>query len=314
MKLLVTGATGLIGKNILAIAKERNISVHFLTTRKGKLIDSDGLKGFYWNPESGEIDACCFEGVDSLIHLAGTSISKPWTSKNKKEILESRVNSTRLLRNALDQQNIRMKSIVCASAIGIYPNSLYEVYDENSSLIEENFLQKVTSAWEEESKAMCDHTQHLSMLRIGLVLAKDGGLLSQLILPVKLFLGTAFASGKQWQSWIHIEDLSRLFFTAADQGWEGTYNAVAPNPVSQRNLMKATGKALGRPVILPNIPALFMKMFFGERSILILGSQKVSADLILSKGFVFQFLFLPQALKDVFGKKNDILAKNNGWQ
>jgi uncharacterized protein (TIGR01777 family) len=303
MKLLVTGATGLIGKNILAIAKERNIGVHFLTTRKGKLIHSEGLKGFYWNPEPGEIDARCFEGVDTLIHLAGASISKPWTSKNKKEILESRVNGTRLLRKALDQQNIRMKSIVCASAIGIYPNSLDEVYDENSSLAEENFLQKVTSAWEEESKAMWDNTQYLSMLRIGLVLAKDGGLLSQLSLPVKLFLGTAFASGKQWQSWIHIEDLSRLFFTAVDQGWEGTYNAVAPNPVSQRNLMKAIGKALGRPFFLPNIPALFMKMVFGERSILILGSQKVSADLILSKGFVFQFSFLPQVLKDVFGKK-----------
>ena len=303
MKLLVTGATGLIGKNILAIAKEQNISVHFLTTRKKKLIRSQGLKGFYWNPELGEMDARCFEGVDTLIHLAGASISKPWTSKNKKEISESRVNGSRLLRKVLNKQNIKIKTIVCASAIGIYPSSLKEVYDENSPLVEENFLQKVTSAWEEESKALSDYSHHLSILRIGLVLAKSGGLLSQLSLPVRLFSGTAFASGKQWQSWIHIEDLSRLFFTAMDEGWEGTYNAVAPNPVSQRNLIKAIGNTLGRPVFLPNIPALLIETVIGERSILILGSQKVSADLILSKGFVFKYPLLPQALKYIFGKK-----------
>ena len=303
MKLLVTGATGLIGTNLIAIAKQRNISIHFLTTRKEKCIDSESLKGFFWNPEQDEIDDGCFEGVDTLIHLAGASISKSWTSKNKKEILESRLNGTRLLRKALGRQNTKMKSIVCAGAIGIYPNSLDDIYDENSRLKQENFLQKVTMAWEEESKALSDHTQHLSILRIGLVLAKEGGLLSQLTPPVKLFSGTAFASGKQWQSWIHIDDLSRLFFKAVDEGWEGTFNAVAPNPVSQRNLMKAIGKTLNRPVFLPNIPAFLIKMVMGERSILILGSQRVSAKLILSKGFEFQFPFLPKALKYIYGKK-----------
>lgn len=303
MKLLITGATGLIGKKIIAIAKETNIEVHFLSTRKHKLIHSDTLKGFYWNPQKNEIDDACFEGVDTLIHLAGASISKPWTNKNKKEILESRVNGSRLLRKALDRQKSKMKSIVCASAIGIYPNSLNDVYDEKSRLTQQNFLQKVTLAWEKELKALSDQTQHLSLLRIGLVLAKEGGLLSQLTLPVQLFSGTAFASGKQWQSWIHVDDLSRLFYKAIDESWEGTFNAVAPNPVSQRDMIKTIGKALSRPVLLPNIPAFLMKMVMGERSILILGSQKVSAELILSKGFEFHFPFLPQALKDVYGKK-----------
>ncbi len=302
MKLLVTGATGLIGKNIIAMARKQNITVHFLTSRKQKLIYSDYLKGFYWNPEQDKIDGRCFEGVDTLIHLAGASISNPWTPENKKEIFESRVNSSRLLRKELYKQKIKMKSIVCAGAIGIYPNSLDDVYDENSRLEEGNFLQKVTTAWEKESNTLKDYTKHLSILRIGLVLDKAGGLLSQLTLPIKLFSGTAFASGKQWQSWIHIKDLSRLFLTAIDEGWEGIYNAVSPNPVSQRSFVKAIGKALGRPVFLPNIPAFFIKMALGERSILVLGSQKVSAELILSKGFEFQFSFLPDALKDVFDK------------
>lgn len=314
MKLLITGATGLIGKNIIAIAKERKIPIHYLTTRKQKLTYSDAIKGFYWNPKRGEIDSRCIEGVDTLIHLAGASISKPWTSRNKNEILESRVNSSQLLIEVLAKQKIKMNSIVCAGAIGIYPNSLDEVYQEDSPLVQDNFLQKVTAAWENKLECMSNHTNHLSILRIGLVLANGGGLLSQLTLPVKLFSGTAFASGKQWQSWIHVKDLSRLFLTAADHGWEGTYNAVAPNPISQRSMIKAIGKALDRPVFLPNIPSFLIKMVMGKRSILILGSQKVSAQLILSKGFKFQFPFLPEALKDLFGKKNDILAKNTGWQ
>jgi len=303
MKLLVTGATGLIGKNIMAKAKEKNIPIHFLSTQKNKLKDSDGVKGFYWNPSRGEIDGRCFEGVDTLIHLAGASISKSWNSKNKKEILDSRVDTSRLLRKEMVLQNIKMNSILCASAIGIYPNSFELSFDENSEVEQKNFLQQVTIAWEKESAAMESFTAHLSILRIGLVLAKGEGLLSQLTLPFKLFSGTAFASGKQWQSWIHIEDLSELFMTAVVQNWEGTFNAVAPHPVSQRTMMKAIGKVLRRPVFLPNIPGFLIKKVMGERSILILGSQKVSANLILSKGFSFQFPFLPEALENIFKKK-----------
>ena len=303
MKLLVTGATGLIGKNLITHAKQRRISIHFLTTRKGECINSDGLKGFFWNPEQDEIDDSCFEGVDTLIHLAGANISKPWTAKNKKDILESRLNGTRLLKKTLDRLKIKMNSICCAGAIGIYPDSIDDIHDENSPLSQQNFLQKVTYAWEQESKALSKNSINLSIFRIGLVLTKEGGLLSKLTTPVNFFLGAAFASGKQWQSWIHIDDLSRLFFKAVDDGWEGTFNAVAPNPISQINLIKAIGKTLNRPVFLPNIPAFLLQLFMGERSLLILGSQRVSAKLILSKGFKFQFPYLQLALNDIYKKE-----------
>lgn len=303
MKLLVTGATGLIGKNLITHAKRRKISIHFLTTRKGECTNSDDLKGFFWNPEQDEIDDSCFEGVDTLIHLAGANISKPWTTKNKEVILDSRLNSTRLLKKTLDRLNIKMKSICCAGAIGIYPNNIDDIHEENSPLSQENFLQKVTYAWEQESESLSKNSINLSIFRIGLVLAKEGGLLSKLTPPVKFFLGTAFASGKQWQSWIHIDDLSRLFFRAVDDGWEGTFNAVAPNPISQINLIKEIGRTLKRPVFLPNIPAFFLQLFMGERSLLILGSHRVSAKLILSKGFKFQFPYLQPALNDILKKK-----------
>lgn len=303
MKLLITGATGLIGKNIMALAKERNISVHFLTTRKHMQTDTEKVKGFYWNPSAGEIDGECFDGVDAMIHLAGASISKPWTQKNKKEIIDSRIMTTRLLRKEMELQKIKLKNIVCASAIGIYPNSLVAVFDEKTKLVKKNFLQKVTSAWEKESHTLTAFGDHLSILRIGLVLAKGEGLLSQLTLPVKLFVGAAFASGKQWQSWIHIRDLSQLFLSAIDKDWEGIFNAVAPHPVSQRTLIKTIGTALGRPVYLPNIPGILMKIFLGERSILILGSQKISSQRVLSNGFSFEFDQLNIALQDIFEKK-----------
>ena len=198
-------------------------------------------KAFFWNPEQDEIDDSCFEGVDTLIHLAGANISKPWTTKNKEVILESRLNSTRLLKKTLDRLNIKMKSIVCAGAIGIYPNSIDDIHEENSPLSQENFLQKVTYAWEQESEAFIQNSINLSIFRIGLVLAKEGGLLSKVDSSGKIFLGTAFASGKQWQSWIHIDDLSRLFFRQLMMVGRN-FNAVAPNPISQRNLIKEIGR------------------------------------------------------------------------
>ena len=302
MKLLVTGATGLIGNNLITHAKQRKISIHFLTTQKGECNNSDGLKGFFWNPEKDEIDDSCFDGVDTLFHLAGANISKPWTAKNKKDILESRLNGTRLLKKTLDRLNIKMKSICCAGAIGIYPNSLDDIHDENSSLSQENFLQKVTYAWEQESEALSKNSINLSIFRIGLVLAKEGGLLSKLTPPVKLFLGAAFASGKQWQSWIHLSDLTQMFLEFSENEWYGLFNAVSPNPVTQRNFLKVLGQSINRPVFFPNIPSSIIKLILGERSILVLGSQKVSCDLIIEKGFSFKYNKLDEALEDIYKK------------
>jgi uncharacterized protein (TIGR01777 family) len=303
MKLLITGGTGLVGRNIIAEAKNRGIKVHYLTTDKRKIISDETVKGFYWNPKEDFLDHRCFEGVDTLIHLAGATISKPWTPKNRKEIMDSRVITSRMLSQSMKHEKIKMKQILCASAIGIYPNSFEDTLTENSVETHENFLQEVTQAWEQQSHAMSDCTDHLSIFRIGLVLAKDEGLLAELSRPVKLFSGTAFATGKQWQSWIHIDDLCQLFLFAAQAGWEGTYNAVAPKPVRQRTLIKALGRVLRRPVFLPNIPGALMKLVMGERSVLILGSQKVSSELVVSKGFSFKYSLLPEALKDLYVQK-----------
>ena len=304
MKLLITGATGLIGSDIVKQALNNNIEVHYLTTRKSKLNGIQGATGFLWNSSIQEINIQCFEGVDTIIHLAGANISKKWTSKNKKEIIESRVLSTQLLKKGIEDSGKRnIKTIICASAIGIYPNSFHETFTEKNKILNENFLQEIVIAWENESKKLSSFATNFSIIRIGLVLSASGGLLANLALPVKLMVGSAFGSGRQWQSWIHISDLTLLFLHCAMNSWRGLFNGVSPNPVSQRKLIKCIGKALNRPVFLPNIPSLVVKFFLGDRSILVLGSQKISAKLILEKGFTFQFSTLDSALKEIYNKK-----------
>ena len=304
MKLLITGATGLIGSSIIENTQKNDIKVHYLTTRKSKINSIPGAIGFLWNPSTQEIDIQCFDGVDTIIHLAGASISKRWTSKNKKEIFDSRVFSTQLLKKGLEDSGTgKIKTIICASAIGIYPNSFHETFTEKNKILNENYLQEIVIAWEKESRKLSSLAANFSIIRIGLVLSARGGLLSKLALPVKLMAGSAFGSGNQWQSWIHISDLTLLFLHCATNNWKGLFNAVSPNPITQLELIKEIGKALNRPVFLPNIPSFILKFFLGERSILVLGSQKISAQLILKKGFSFQFLSLDSALREIYDKK-----------
>ena len=304
MKLLITGATGLIGSSIIENTQKNDIKVHYLTTRKSKINSIPGAIGFLWNPSTQKIDIQCFDGVDTIIHLAGASISKKWTSKNKKEIFDSRVLSTQLLKKGLEDSGTgKIKTIICASAIGIYPNSFHETFTEKNKILNENYLQEIVIAWEKESRKLSSLAANFSIIRIGLVLSAHGGLLTKLALPVKLMAGSAFGSGSQWQSWIHISDLTLLFLHCAKNNWKGLFNAVSPNPVTQLELIKEIGKALNRPVFLPNIPSFILKFFLGERSILVLGSQKISANLILKKGFSFQFLSLDSALREIYDKK-----------
>ena len=305
MKLLITGATGLVGSSIVEKALNEKIEVNFLTTDKNKITTSKTLNGFYWNLNQEYIDPKCFEGVNRIIHLAGASISKKWTAANKIEILDSRIDSTNLLKKGIDEfAGETVKTLVAASAVGIYPSNFEVIYREEIEIgIPENFLQEVVQKWETSLNELSSSVMSFSKFRIGLVLSRKGGILPTLALPVKLFIGVAFGTGKQWQSWIHIDDLSQMLLNAAKQNWQGTFNAVSPNPVSQNELIDNVGKALGRPVFLPNLPNSLIKLLLGDRSSLVLNSQKVSAEKVLAKGFVFQYGNLKLSLKALYDKK-----------
>jgi uncharacterized protein (TIGR01777 family) len=296
---LITGATGLIGQEIVKICHDQNMNVHYLTTSKNKLTTTDNYKGFYWNPDTKEIDIFCFEGVDTIINLVGASISKRWTDSYKKEIITSRTETAQLLLDTIKSNNFPIKQIVSASAIGIYPNSVTNYYEEDEPNVSASFLGQVVEQWEAVVDQFASAGIQLAKIRIGLVLSTKGGALPEIAKPIRLGLGAAFGSGEQWQSWIHIKDLARLFVFAVTNNLEGTYNGVAPNPVSNLELTKTVAKTLHKPLILPNIPKFAMKLVLGEMHILLFESQRVSASKIEETGFDFEYHHLEPALLDI---------------
>ena len=301
MTVLITGATGLIGQEIVKKCHAEGINVHYLTTSKSKLSTDSNYKGFYWNPNNNEIDHNCFDGVSAIINMVGASISKRWTDSYKTILLESRTKTAQLLQNTIKTHNYKIDQVVSASAIGIYPTSLVNYYEETTTEISDTFLGKVVHEWEAAVDGFKDLGCKVAKIRIGLVLAKDGGALPEIVKPIKFGAGAAFGSGKQWQSWIHIKDLASLFVFALQNNFEGIYNGVAPNPVSNKELTKASAKVLRRPLILPNIPKFVMKLVLGEMHILLFESQRVCSKKVEAQGFDFKYVNLKPALEDLLG-------------
>ncbi|NJX16336.1 TIGR01777 family oxidoreductase [Tamlana crocina] len=304
MRILITGATGLIGQEIVKLCHEKDIQVHYLTTSKSKIENQENYKGFYWNPKDEYIDTQCFDGVDTIIHLAGATVAKRWTPAYKKTIINSRKNTTELLINNLKGENHQIKHVVSASAIGVYPDSLTNYYDQTFNQISPTFLGKVVHIWEKAVDGFAKVGVEVSKIRIGLVLSEKGGALPQMAKPIKLGLGAAFGSGKQWQSWIHITDLARMFLYVAENQLSGIYNGVAPNTVSNTDVTKTVAKVLKKPLFLPNIPQFFMKLVLGEMHILLFESQRVSSKTIEDKGFHYKFNYLEPALIDLLGTES----------
>lgn len=293
---LITGATGLIGREVVSVCHSQNITVHYLTTSKNKLSTAKNYKGFYWNPNRNEIDKACFEGVDTIINLVGASISKRWTSAYKKEILTSRTKTAKLLFDTIKEYNYPVKQMVSASAIGIYPSSMTNYYEEDEKVVSKSFLGEVVEHWELAVNAFTSLEIKVAKIRIGLVLSEKGGALPEIAKPIRFGVGAAFGDGQQWQSWIHIEDLAELFVFAGKQQLEGVYNGVAPNAVTNTEMTKAIAKTLDKPLFLPNIPKAVMKLILGEMHILLFESQRVSASKIEGKGFNFKYHHLDPAL------------------
>ncbi len=313
MKVLITGATGLVGKAIVDVCQKEHIAVHYLSTRKNKIVDKENYKGFYWNPSKKEIDLACFDGVTAIINLAGASIAKRWTTAYKKEIINSRIQSIETLYKGLKEiQHHSVNSFTSASAIGIYPNSLSNYYTEEEKKADESFLGEVVLAWESAADSFKNLNIPVSKVRIGTVLSLNGGALKEIDKTVRNYVGAAFGSGEQWQSWIHVNDLARLFIFVVTNELEGVYNGVGPNPVSNTKLTKEIAKNLNKPLLLPNIPQFAMKLVLGEMSYVLFASQRVSSKKIEEEGFVFDYQNVCLALENIYheGNKKKALKKS----
>ena len=245
------------------------------------------------------IDINCFHEVDSVINLSGASIFRIWTKKNKKLILNSRVESLNFLRKKIIENDIKIKSIISASGIGAYPSSSEKEFDESETERSSYFLSDVIKEWEKAAISFENIIENVSIVRIGLVLSKNGGILKQTMLPMTFGFGVYFGNGNQWQSWIHVEDISRIFLHINENGLAGVYNGVAPTPLSNFHLTKMVSKIRKGVFILIPLPRFLFRIIFGEMHTILFKNQKVSSKKIESKGFKFNFSNLEDTLKNI---------------
>ena len=301
MKFLITGGTGNIGSFLIDKILSSGFKVNYLTRNQTKIKKSPNLNGFLWNPNKQTIDQKCFEGVTHIVHLSGESISKRWTNKRKKNILSSRLLTSKLLFNSLSEYGSlsKIEHIVCASAIGIYESSYDKIYDEESICEGKTFLQQVVKKWEKELLNFKKLGMSITIFRIGLVLSRKGGILKTLQIPTKFNIAAPIGDGNQYQSWIHEYDLSNMIMESIFNKWVGVYNAVSPNPVRQKKFVKLYAKALNKISLPIHIPKFMIRLLFGEMSTLIFNSQYVSSKKIIDSGFIFRFLEIEEAFSDL---------------
>ncbi len=301
MKVLITGATGLIGSQIIEDCTKSNISVNFLTTSRRKIIKSDLVNGYYWNPNKKVIDLDCFIDIDTIIVLSGSSIFSLWTRKRKKEIISSRVLSLEFLKESIENNDIKISQLISASGISLYPDSLKIKYDENESTFDDSFLSNVIMKWETAANSFSTIGVKVSIVRIGLVLSKKAGVLKQTIMPMKFGFGIIFGSGNQIQSWIHINDLSRIFLFIMQKKIEGNYNAVSNNNLTNLEFTRTISSNYSRAIFNIKIPKIFFSLIFGEMHEILFKSHNISSRKIQNLGFGFKFENLDYAVKNLIG-------------
>lgn len=299
MTILIAGATGLIGQEIVKQCQEIGIHVNYLTTSKEKIQKSDAYNGFYWNPAKGEIDTNALDGVSVIINLAGASIAKRWTKKYKGIIMDSRIQSAEVLFNALQSTSHGVNQYISASGISVYPISKDKLYSEENEEIDTSFLAEVVVAWEHAADTISSLGIEVAKVRTGVVLAKNGGALKQMMKPIKMGVGSVLGDGNQWLSWIHIEDIASMYLYLLNNELEGIYNAAAPSPITNKQITKAIAKVCGKSVWLPAVPSFVLRLILGEMSTLVLDGQLVSAKKIEEQGFRFQFANIDRALENL---------------
>ncbi len=301
MRVLVTGATGLVGNKLIEMLLARGVEVAFLTTAKDKLDVLKGCSGYYWNPQKQSIDSACIEKVEVIIHLAGSSINGSWSAKGKELISNSRVDASQTLYQLLSNQPHQVKQIICASAVGIY-DTLDRMQDEEDYIPATNYLGTVVNQWETANKRFETLGLQVCILRIGLVLARTGGALPKMEQIAKCYIASPLGTGNQYYSWIHLSDLARIFLFVMDHHLAGVFNAVAPKPETNENFTKKLCIALGRPLFFPAVPSWVLRFVLGEKEMLVTKGQQISCHKLEQSNFKFHYLTLEEAFAALYSE------------
>lgn len=301
---MITGGTGLIGKALTQYLVDKGYAVIILTRKlPAGLPASEKIEYAVWDIERGYIDKEALQKTDYIIHLAGAGVmNKKWTPAYKKEIIGSRVESGKLIVQLLAQTPTKVKAVISCSAIGYYgPDKNPAVPFTETDVADTSFLGETCRLWEEAVQPVSQLNKRLTILRIGIVLDKHGGALKEFMFPLKFRVAAIMGNGKQIMSWVHINDLCRMFlFAIENENIQGTYNAVSPNPVSNKIFMQLLGKIKWNKFFLTlPVPSFMLKLLLGGRSIEILKSAMVSSKKIENAGFSFQFSNVEKALKNL---------------
>ncbi|MEM6831773.1 MAG: TIGR01777 family oxidoreductase [Bacteroidota bacterium] len=296
-RILITGGTGLVGTRLSELLKARGCEVTHLSRRP----TDKNHSSFHWDVKKQVVDEQAIKEAEAIIHLAGASVAgKRWNENWKKEIYTSRIDSTRLLLKMVKEHNPAIKHFISASAIGYYGWDTGDKWVDEETPKGDGFLADVVGDWEQEVVRFKEIGVKNACLRVGIVLSKEGGALVEMAKPIKMGAGAALGSGKQYMSWIHLDDLCHMFIYILENELEGIYNGTSPNPVTNMTLTKQLAKALKRPLFLPNVPPFMLRLIVGEMATVLTGGNKVSSKKIEKAGFVFQHPLLHSTLKALY--------------
>lgn len=305
---LITGGTGLVGRHLCKILQEKGYGVAILSrTRKQEA----AIPTYTWNLDKKEIEKEAIDMADYIIHLAGANIGdKRWTAKRKQLIIDSRVKTGQLIFSKIKEQNKDLQAFISASAIGYYGTITSDKIFTETDSPANDFLGDTCRQWEQMTDRFKDLGMRTVNIRTGVVLTRQGGALSKMTTPVKMGIGSAIGSGRQYLPWIHIDDLCGIYIKAIeDTQMDGAYNAVAPDHKTNKAFTQTLARVLKKPFWFPNVPAITMKLMFGKMSEILLRGSRISADKIKATGYNFLFPDLENALTDLINK-NDAPTRN----
>lgn len=300
-RILIAGGSGLVGKHLTNHLKNIGHEVAWLSR---KATQSASNLTFVWDPKAGYVDPKALEFADVIVNLAGAGVADHrWTKAYKKEMIDSRVQSTETLVKAIQSQKHHVETYVSASAIGYYGNQTGTETAETAPAAD-TFLAQLCVDWEQAVQPIAHLGIRTSIIRVGVVLAGEGGFIPQVAAPIKWGVGAALGNGKQFTSWIHINDLVGIFTKAiTDNSWNGIYNGVAPNPETNASLTKLMAKQLNRPILLPPVPVFALRILFGEMANMLVGSQHISAQKAIQSGYSFTYTRAEDAIRNLLNKQ-----------
>lgn len=295
--ILITGGSGMIGVRLTEMLKAKGYSVIWLSRKRNIKAE---IPRYSWDYRKGEIDTEALKQANIVVHLAGSNLGDgSWTKAKKQEIVESRILTTKLLLQTYKSLNIQPEAFISASAVGYYGMHTDDnIYTEESPPARNDFLSRTCKKWESAAFQFNEELKiRVVALRTSFVISKESEAFKKMILPTRFGLGAPMGDGKQYMSWIHIDDLCNLYIKSIeDSSMSGVYNAVAPHFSTNKEFMHTLAKELNRPYIIPGIPSFLLKLIMGEASGMILEGIQVSSQKVIDSGYKFLYPTVKEAI------------------